>query len=286
MKKFIIPVIICCLCACVKTTPDTGADIDKTGHTFFNVDIENLSIGNAPVPGKWNAGDQIGVFGSEEGSNVPYYLKRGGEGLQAAAFYGRLVKGNVLAYAPYDQAASSAAVLCNLERVQQFDPEAGKAEWFLRYNPRTFAALGEDKVLHFTYPMGLLSISFEFKETINIQSIKISSGNGISGYMEVLWDGSIHPSALSHKDISLDLGGEIIPSKKNGAYTEFLFALPPAVYPEEDLVLNVVTTEEEMVLPLHQLEIKRVDSTAFPVCSVVFTSSNLPGYEKEPGYLE
>lgn len=286
MKKYIIPIVLCCLCACNKVTPDTGDDIDKSGHTLFSVDIENLSLGQVKVPGKWESGDQIGVFGSESGSNLPYYLKRGGEGLQAAAFYGGLVKGKVLAYAPYDQTASSPAVLCNLERVQQYEPDVDKTTWFLRYNPRTFAALGEDGVLHFTYPMGLLSVRFEFKEVIEIQEIILSSTQGISGTLEADWSGTVQPSALSHKDIALDLGGEIIPSKVGGTFSEFLFVLPPAVYADEALTLNVLTTGEEMVLPMRQLEIKRVESSDFPVCSVVVTSSDLPGYEKEDGYLE
>lgn len=286
MKKYILPLVLCCLCACIKETPDNGADIDKSGHTLFNVDIENLSIGQVKIPGQWESGDQIGVFGSESGSNIPYYLKRGGEGLQAAAFYGELVKGDVLAYAPYDQAATSPAVLCYLERLQQYQPEVDKSDWFLRYNPRTFAVPGADGVLHFTYPMGLLSVRFEFIRPIEIQEITLNSTVGISGSLEADWNGCIRPSSLSHKEISLDLGGKAIPSKVGNTFAEFLFVLPPAVYPEEELSLLVVTAEEEMTIQLHELEIKRVESADFPVCSVVVSSSDLPGYQKEEGYLE
>ena len=88
MKKYIIPIVLCCLCACTTELPDTGADIDTAGHTLFSVDIENLSLGGSSIPGSWNAGDCIGVFGSESGQNVPYYLKRQQDGLQAASFYG------------------------------------------------------------------------------------------------------------------------------------------------------------------------------------------------------
>lgn len=286
MKKYIIPIVLCCLCACNKEIPDNGADIDKSGHTLFSVDIENLSLGQVNIPGKWEGGDQIGVFGSESGSNVPYYLKRGGEGLQAAAFYGELVRGNVLAYAPYDKAATSPAVLCSLERLQQYQPDVDKTEWFIRYNPRTFAVPGEDGVLHFTYPMGLMSVKFEFKDLIEIKEIYLSSTEGISGYLEADWNGNIRPSALSHKEIVLDLGGETVPSKVEDTLSEFLFVLPPAVYGEDELTLNVVTTVEEMIIHLQQLEIKRIENVYFPVCSIVVTSSDLPGYQKEDGYLE
>lgn len=286
MKKYIIPIVLICLSACVKTTPDSGADIDKDGYTFFSVDIENLAIGNASIPGSWNAGDRIGVFGSESGSNVPYYLKRGGEGLQAAAFYGGLVKGNVLAYAPFDQTVSSAAIPCELARVQRFQAGADKAAWFLQYNPRTFAARGEDGVLHFHYPFGLMSISFEFVEPIDVQAITLKSTGGLSGWLEADWSGAVRPGALAHKDISLDLGGGVVSSKTDAAFTEFLFVLPPAVYAAGELSLTVVTPSEEMSLSLKELEVKRVDNTHFPVTSVVVTSSDLPGFDKVDGYLE
>jgi len=286
MKKFIIPIAVCCLCACVNLTPDTGEDIDHSGHTYFGVDIENLSIGDVPVPGSWNAGDRIGVFGSDSGNNVPYYLKSGGEWLQAAAFYGGLVKGDVLAYAPYDEAASSASILCQLERVQAYQKGIGKADYFLKYNPRTFAVEGEDGVLHFKYPMGLLCVTFEFVDPITIQALSLKGKVGISGTLEATWDGDVRPSALSHKEISIDLGGNTVSSKEGGKFNEFLFVLPPAVYAQGDLTLEVVTTEEDMILALQELEIKRVDKSSFPVTSIEVKSSDLPGYEKEEGYLE
>lgn len=289
MKKYIIPIVLICLaCACVKTKPDTGEDIDKSGYTFFGVDIENLSIGGVPVPGSWDDGDQIGVFGSEAGANVPYYLKRGGEGLQAAAFYGGLVKGDVLAYAPFDKTVSATedAIPCELERVQLFQPGADKTAWFLQYNPRTFAARGEDGILHFRYPMGLMSVRFEFADPIQVQAITIRGENGLSGWLEADWDGDVRPSALSHKEISLNLSGESVSSKTGDGFTEFLFVLPPAVYEAGALTLDVVTPDEEMFLGLQEVEIKRVDNTVFPVTNIVVTSSDLPGFGKVDGYLE
>ena len=286
MKKYIIPIVLCCLCACTTELPDTGADIDTAGHTLFSVDIENLSLGGSSIPGSWNAGDRRGVFGSESGQNVPYYLKRQQDGLQAASFYGGLVKGKVLAYAPFDETVSAESVPCQLEHVQQFQAKANKAEWFLRYNPRTFAALGEDGVLHFGYPMGLLSIRFEFVEPLSVQAISLKGKNGISGWMEVDWNAAVRPTAISHKEITLDLGGETVPTRSGSAVTEFLFALPPAVYAAGDLSISVSALEEELSLDLRELEVKRVEGTDFPVTNVTVKSSDLPGYDKEEGYLE
>lgn len=287
MKKYIIPIAVCCLCACVNLTPDTGEDIDRSGHTLFSVDIENLSIGEAPVPGSWNAEDRIGIFGSDSGNNVPYYLKKGGEGLQAAAFYGGLVKGNVLAYAPYEESASSAAVLCSLERVQEYQENADKTGFFLRYNSRTFAvASSEEGILHFKYPMGLLCVRFEFVDPVDILAITLKGKVGISGTLEAGWDGEVKPSALSHKEISLDLGGNAVSSKTGDRFNEFLFVLPPAVYAAGDLSLSVVTTDDEMLLGIHEIEIKRVEKESFPVTNIVVRSSDIPAYGKEDGYLE
>lgn len=286
MKKYIIPIVLCCLGACATELPDTGADIDTAGYTLFSVDIENLSLGGSSIPGSWNAGDCIGVFGSDAGGNVPYYLKRQPDGLQAAAFYGGLVKGRVLAYAPFDGTVSTESVSCQLEHVQQFQAGADKAGWFLQYNPRTFASLGEDGVLHFGYPMGLLCVRFEFVEPLSVQAISLKGKKGISGWMDVDWDAVVRPSALSHKEITLDLGGETVATRSGSAVTEFLFALPPAVYAAGELSVEVSALEEEMSLELREVEIKRVTAAEFPVTNVTVKSSDLPGYDKEEGYLE
>lgn len=287
MKKIIQHIILCCICcACTTVLPDTGEDIDRSGHTRFNVDIENLSLAGTSIPGRWEDGDRIGVYGSEAGQNVPYYLKRGGEGLQAAAFYGSVVRGDIISYAPYDKGITSAIVPCELQRIQEFQPEAGKADWFLKYNPRTFAAMGEDGILHFHYPMGLLSVAFKFDEPVSVKEITLKSTKGISGLLDIDKSGYVQPSAITGKEISLDLGGKLVPSKSGSSFTEFLFVLPPAVYAAGELSLSVVTPEENMLLMLPELEVKRVENADFPVLSIVVTSKNLPGFEKEDGYLE
>lgn len=289
MKKYIIPIAAAlCLLGCNKQIPDDGADIDKSGHTLFSVDIENLSIGGGQIPGKWNDGDRIGVFGSELGKNVPYYLKRGGEGLQAAAFYGGVVKGNVLAYAPYEDGVEdvNGAIPCYLEHEQEFAPDAGKAEWFLGYNPRTFAVPGADEILHFQYPMGLMAVHFDFTDPVLIYSISLSSTKGLSGWMSIGPDGNVQPSDISHKEINLNLKAKSVSTKTDGKSTEFLFALPPGKYTDGSLSINAVTPDEEIVVNIHDVEVKRVDSADFPVVDVTIHTSDIPAYDKIDGYLE
>ncbi len=289
MKKHIIyPMIALALCACSPAGKDNGEDIDTSGYTVFSVDIENLSLGGAAQGGVWEEGASIGVFGSEQGDNEQYFLRRDAAGLQAATFYGSVVKGKVSAYSPFAQGTVShdGTLPCELSPVQEFDAASGKEEWFLRYNPRTFASADSEGTLHFRYPMGLMSVRFEFQEEIEITSFTLNCSRGISGRLDVNANGEVSASGLSHKYISLDLGDAGVSNKTEDGFTEFLLALPPGVYQSGELRLNVITGEDEMEVVLGETEIRRVEGAELPVTAISVGTSDLPGFEKEHGYLE
>lgn len=276
------------LWACNDVAGDKGEDIDKSGYTIFQVDTEDLDIAGSEVAGTWKNGDCIGVFGSEAGSNVPYSLKRSGEGLQAAAFYGELVKGDIQAYFPYADgvAADGETLPCELSYVQVFDPQASFTEYFLRYNSRSFASLGSDATLHFRYPMGLMDLQIGFDEPVAVNSITLNSSMGISGRLDVDASGQVVDSGLAHKYITLDLGSDPVPSKTGSAITHFLFVLPPRTYATGDLSLVIDTADEEIHIMMRETVIQRVMNTEFPVTSITVGTSDITPYNKEDGYFE
>lgn len=289
MKKLIIPVLMLLpLWACDGTATDKGDDIDTAGYTIFKVDTEDLQIEGSSLAGKWENGDCIGVFGSEAGSNVPYSLKRSGEGLKAATFYGELVKGDIQAYFPYaDGVASGEGTLpCELDYVQTFDSEESFVAHFLKYNSRSFASLGPDATLHFRYPMGLMNLQVGFDEPVAVNSVTLNSTLGIAGRLEVEADGSVKDSGLAHKYISLDLGADPVPSKTDAGITHFLFVLPPRTYAAGELSLVIGTADEEIHIMMKETVIQRVSSTAFPVTEVTVGTSDIAPYNKEDGYFE
>lgn len=290
MKKYIIPVLAALLLAgCQKTVKDEGTDIDTGGYTLFNVDIEALDLGiGAPVQGVWADGARIGVFGNVAGSNAAFNLKHSDAGLSAASFYGELVVGNeITAYAPFEEGLTldGGAIPCDLAYNQEYDAEASIEAGFVKYCPRSFAAL-EDGELHFRYPMGLLKVVFTFDEAVTVKSINLTATKGISGRMGVLPDGKILTSDVTRKSIALALPAAGVSSKDaQGGFTPFWFVIPPAAYAAGDLTLEITTTDEAIRVQLKELEVKRVEGKEFSVAAVEVNSS-LPGFETTPGFLE
>ena len=118
---------------------DNGADIDLSGYTRFSVDMEEITLGDFPGQRVWQDGDMIGVFGSEQGTNVGFFLKEASEGKTVAEFYGPLVKGSqVVAYFPYNRsvAMENGGLPCELATVQVFDKEQSAQSQFLAYSSR------------------------------------------------------------------------------------------------------------------------------------------------------
>ena len=291
MKKIsIFLLLLIPFSACTgKLGEDKGEDIDPSGYTIFQVDTESLQIAGSDVAGAWKNGDRIGVFGSEKGENVPYYLKKSGDGLQAAAFYGGVVKGDVQAYFPYEEGvvAGSGTIPCELETVQAFDPDAAPAEYFLKYNPRTFASLGADGMLHFRYPMGMLDVTIGFDDPITVKGMVLNSSAGISGRLDVDKDGNVVDSGLAHKYITMSLGDTPVPSRAGDSFAHFFFVLPPKSYGAGELSLVVSSEEEDDIhIVIRDLVVQRVESSDFPVTSIVVGTSDIPSYDKENGYFE
>ena len=291
MKKILsITFAIAALCVVSCKKGDDGADIDRSGFTVFGVDTEEIEL----VPGErvselWKTGDRLSVFGTEQGNNVPYELKRSGAGKREAVFYGPVVKGDVLAAFPYQEglALDGDKIPFTLPSWQGYDASAGNAAWFRSNCPSTLATSeANGSVLHFLYPAGLLAVQIRFDEPVYVTEMTLEANRGISGRMLYGQDGAVTPSAVAAQQISQDLGGEAVPSLVDGNYSTFRFVLPPAEYAAGSLMLRVSTTEENFSVSLPAMTVKRVVGSDFAVASVQVGTSLIPVFTGENGYLE
>ncbi|MBO4446979.1 MAG: hypothetical protein J5764_02505 [Bacteroidales bacterium] len=291
MKKILtITIALAALLAPSCRKVDDGSDIDKSGFTVFRADTEELEIeSGVKVSDTWADGDMLGVFGSESGVNEAYVLKRSGVGKAEAAFYGPLVKGGkVTAYFPYadDVALQDGLVPFWLNPVQTYDAESGAAEFFKRYCNLCVASTADDATLHFRYPLGMLEIQIRFDETVSVSGMSVSSDSGIAGRLLAAGDGSSSESAISAHTVSLDFGGVPVQSRTADGFAAFRFVLRPGVYPAKSLVLNITALDEEITVRLGETVVERVKGNNFNVTTVVVGTSDIPGFNKEDGYLE
>lgn len=290
MKKIYF-LIIATAVACISCQKEEGrkTDIDTSGYTMFSANTEEVEFQGHKFSDPWRDGTCIGVYGSESGTNSRFFLKRSGAGKTDAFFYGPLVKGDaVCAYHPYSEtyALENGKFPFMLASVQPFEAESGAWDAFYSCDSLSFASMKTAGNLDFKYPMGVLAVEFHFDEITNVKKISLVGKNPISGKLLVDTDCNVTSSAVSTNVIELDLKSQVVPSKVGDVYTPFYFVLPPAVYAFKDLVLNVSTDTEDMSVILKETTVPRVRSCDFKVASVEITSSDIPGFNTETGYLE
>ncbi|MBQ7269405.1 MAG: hypothetical protein IJS62_06085 [Bacteroidales bacterium] len=287
-RNFYILCLVLLSAAC--SQKDDGSDIDRSGRTVFTVDTEEIEL----VPGQrvsdtWKAGDRLSLFGSEQGLNLAYELKRSGEGQREARFYGPLVKGDVMASFPYVEGLvpESGKLPFTIPSVQEFEPLADDAAFFRRYCPFLMAdAAADENVLHFRYPAGLLEVQIRFDEVVNVTSMELDADHGISGRLLAAPGCAVTPSSVASSRTSLDFGGEAVPSRSGDSFTSFRFVLPHADYGRGSLTLKVSTTDEEFSVAFPAISVPRVAGSGFAVASVQVGTSLIPVFSIENGYLE
>lgn len=270
---------------------DKGTDIDLSGYTVFNVDMEAITVSGGTAEQKiWEPGDMIGVFGSEQGENAGFYLKQSSEGKTVAEFYGPLVRGSqVMAYFPYDKAvtAEKDCLPCELPSVQTYDPQKTALQHFLTYSTRAFATLDENEMFHFAYPFGILEVVVALDAPITMTGASLSGQKPLSGKFLVDGQNALLPTDLSVESLNLDFGGKAFSSKEGGENAVLRFVLPPASYGEGDLALAInIKDDADMEVILDQVQVERVDCSSFTVSSVTVSLSDIPGLDIKDGYLE
>jgi hypothetical protein len=85
----------------------------------------------------------------------------------------------------------------------------------------------------------------------------------------------------------LDFNGQEILSREGEMCAVLRFVLPPATYPEGELVLQIQEKDGDiMEVQLEQVEVNRIDCSSFQISSVTVGLSDIPELDIKDGYLE
>ena len=239
------------------TREDTGADIDTSGYTLFEVSMDDLLLNTAsPYQLPWKEGDRIGVYGSESGDNAGFWLKESGEGKTVAEFYGPVVRGELItAYYPWSSTyeAEVDRMPVDLAHVQTYSTDVSPVSQFLLYSDMAFARMDVDGMLAFCYPFGILRVTVALDEPVYMTGACLESDTGIAGRMEV----------------------------------SLLFVLPAARYAAGSLSVSLsLTGGEKIQVSLGEVDVPKVSASDFMVADVVVATSGIPVLDVEDGYFE
>ena len=109
MRKITIAIIstVCLLTSCSVENGKDIFDVPYSGYTLFEADFEAVDMRGERTDFLWDIETGIGVFGSEEGVNEKFTLKKAYDDKAFGEFYGPLVSGNkIMAYYPYSEGLS------------------------------------------------------------------------------------------------------------------------------------------------------------------------------------
>ncbi len=261
-------------CTEVITVEKEFEPVDNTGYTLIEADLETLLIENEDR--LWPEDAYIGVYGSEQGENERYTIKDAGAGLKSATFYGPLVKGNIAAYYPYDPTyiGNADGMPVVLESEQEFFEDNSMLTQFLTYTPRAYGYMQNGKI-GFVYPNGVLHITIETIETLNINSITISSASSKIAGLGIVRDGGVTELTDTATDTVTLSCGEGVLSRNGDGFTDFYMVLVPGTYEDLEISLGIVG-EKSFVRSLPPMEIKRVSADEFVVASVAIKPTGGP----------
>ena len=93
MKSLSILIVMYVIAGCTVTKQKEYPPVDDSGYTLVEADFKALLFSDKDMV--WPEGASIGVYGSEQGYNEPYAIKKAGVGLGQAFFYGPVVKDEI-----------------------------------------------------------------------------------------------------------------------------------------------------------------------------------------------
>ncbi len=272
-------------CACSSEQKEDIFDVPQTGYTFFEADFESVTLDGNDAEQLWTKGTGIGVYGSVEGTNEKYSLKKAFDGKSSGEFYGAKVSGDpVMAYYPYsdDFSLFEGKLMYSLSPLQKFDGTKGLYDQFMEYAGYSYAFSSNGGRLSFGYVSGLLSVEVRLSNLETIMSVELISKSPLAGTGAVDTDLSVSLSESGSRTIFLDCG-EGIPSKKGDEYVKFPIVMPAGTYEGIALALHL-KDKPEIVSNLELFEVERMEADAYHVKEVII-SNGLDGFDVE-GDLE
>lgn len=287
MKRLICILIFASCCVACSDDGDTCEPVIE-GHSIFRADVETLTfLGGSDFEHIWLKGENIGVYGSLQGENNEFILKRDyydrtGE----AEFYGPKVKGDVImAYWPYDAAAEARIgafpMTVSSEQVRCENPY----EQFLETS-RLFARydMYGDGKLHFEYPLGAIAVEIDYAVTVK-KVILSSETRKLSGRGYVDENMTFAIASNGSNSITLDCGDGIVSTPE--AKERFHIMLPAGEYAERELTLTIeaVPASDSFSYKMKPITVGRVSVAENNIVSVRI-GSDLPDFGFEPNPLD
>ena len=282
MKRNMILLMLTALCAlsCNEKAPSVTVE----GYTFFTADMSQVSMGTFRQDLVWEEGSYIGVYGSVQGDNERYVMRKSGKGLPVAEFYGYNVKGEILAYSPYDEAFSGSAEQLPL----YLSPEQTLSyeDWtdqYLECCPTACATL-KNGALDFHRPCGLLVVKFDLPETFNISSLRLSAKNQyLAGRYSFMKDGSVKAASNASGKVVLECSGKATKDAE-GNLVGFPVVMLPGDY--DSIELEVVLTDDDpFKCAFKDIRIRKMTDEGRSV-TMVTVLAGIEGFTPSDGYLE
>ena len=285
LSKTIILMSALLACACSPEQKEDIFDVPQTGYTFFEADFDAVTLDGDQAQQLWEKEVGIGVYGSVEGNNEEYTLKKAFDGKPAGEFYGPKVSGEtIMAYYPYSEDFSlfEGKLMYSLSPLQEFDGATSIYDQFLKYAGYAYAFNENSSRLKFGYASGVLTVEVRLSGNETVRGIELSAQTPIAGIGGVSVDRRISLSESGARTIVLDCG-EGISSQDGGTYVKFPVVMPAGEYEGVTITLKL-DGKNDVVSDLEALEVVCMDADACLVSEVVI-SNGLGGFEVE-GDLE
>lgn len=214
----------------------------------------------------WSAGDVIGIFGSEQGSNVKAVLDPATDGMRKGVFdYVGTISGIFCGYYPYNAEATLNGDLLTTElpRVQQYTPSSV-------FSPNVTIMAGylrdTENELQFRNACSILEIQLTGEERITSLSL-LSESKALSGKGTVNLADEEPKFIISEgvegnaNEIVLDLGDEGVQLTSDP--TPFYFVIPAGTYPDlkvvayaDEFAFHRKSTQSHLLQPRHIVPMK------------------------------
>lgn len=283
MKRYITFILISAAILAGCNGADDGIGYDSRERTVFEAVVEN-----GP---QWELGDQIGVYGSDQGANERYVVTRASVGTSGPAeIYGPVVKGSrFMAYYPYDPeyvGGTADALPMHIEGAQTYDNDMMRQYW--AHVPMAAGSLGDDGVFHLVYPLGIMAVELHFETVLNVRTITLKSSSlPLAGDISIVEGGRIAPTFTSEKSLTLDCGPDGVLTKEDGSFTRYYFIAPPGEYPAMELRIVISTLEggEYLVHVPEAVTVERLKASDYHVLPVILTSVQAPGFGEQDGTI-
>lgn len=246
--------------SCTENGPEPGSGVGASGSTVLTASVEALAlISNEVVPPSveegnevatlevteeanahvWAKTDKLGVFGTEGGSNAKYTLFNESVDQTEGKFYGPEVLGDVYAYYPWVEGATSNGSQLELAfpSVQVYNADV-KGQF--AQNAAVLVAKAVDGALEFLYPLGCFGIGI--KGDVDVQAVTLSSkSKPLSGTLALDYENNFAVSAANNSSRSVKLVVENPVHVDMDVPTTFYLMIPPGTY--DDLVISIDTNE-------------------------------------------